>query len=160
VALAFPAVTIFCIGNAAADTDTAGLLAPLKVFASAFNQADRTFPTKAYTDDATTIDEFSPYSWRGPKAARIWYAATTGGNTDADYQQFRASHQVLTLDKPLTVRQSGKHAFVVIATKLTFQAKGTTHLQHLDWTVSEIETAYGWRIAAQAWALIDDVPVK
>ena len=161
IALTSMALTSFCADRAAAaEPDTASLLQPLQVFAAAYNRADCTFPADAYTDDATTIDEFAPFSWQGPRAARTWYAATTSCDKESDYQQFLAEHQVLTLGALATVRQEGNHAFVVIATKLTFQAKGRTYLQHLYWTVSEIQAAQGWRIAAQGWALVDEAPMK
>ncbi|MBV8637744.1 MAG: hypothetical protein JO322_06625 [Candidatus Eremiobacteraeota bacterium] len=156
-----PTMTVAALATAgggevrAAATDTASLLAPLKAFATAYNRGDREFPVNAYIDDAPTIDDFPPYSWRGSNAARIWYQATIGGNTTAAYKEFLDEHQVLELGRTLTVRQHGDHAFVVLVTALRFRARGSNYLQHYDWTVSEIRTGAGWRINAQGWALTD-----
>ena len=159
-AVAVAALATAGTGSVRATPDTTSLLAPLKAFATAYNRGDRDFPANAYTDDAPTIDDFPPYSWKGPNAARVWYQATIGGNTTATYKAFRDEHQVLELERPYTVRQQGDHAFVVLKTALHFQARGSKYLQHYDWTVSEIRTSAGWRINAQGWALTDSTHTR
>ncbi len=160
------ALTIACLiviapvhGYAAGGSSTqTPLLAPLKAFAAAFNAGNRSFPSQAFTEDCTTIDEFGPFEWHGKGSIRVWYRDTTG-RTARGYQHFLAAHEILTLDRARMIRQRGSNAYVVLATRLQYRHNGDQHLQHLDWTVTEVRTPSGWRIAAQAWALLDDVAV-
>jgi len=133
----------------------APLLVPLKTFAAAFNSGDRKFPANAFTDECTTIDEFDPFAWHGKGSIRVWYRETLGGTTRG-YQHFRSAHEVLTLDSPQMIRRRGNNAYVAFATHLQYTAMGTRRVQHLDWTGAETRTPSWWKIAAQAWALLDD----
>lgn len=144
----------------AATIPTATLLVPLNAFATAFNSAQRVFPSTVFTEDCTTIDEFDPFEWHGAGSIRVWYRETTGGGTARGYQHFLAAHEVLALDPPRMVRQRGNNAYVVVPTRLQYNDGATRRLQHLDWTVAERLTPGGWRIAAQAWALLDDTAVQ
>src|SRR5581483_1168354 len=100
----------------------APLLVPLKSFAAAFNSGDRNFPASVFTGECTTIDEFDPFTWHGKGSIRVWYRETLGGGTTRGYQHFRAAHEVLTLDRPRTIRRRGNNAYVVLATHLQYTA--------------------------------------
>ncbi len=146
--------------HASAVTDTqAAVLAPLKAFAAAFNAGDRNFPSAAFTGDCTTIDEFDPFAWHGSGSIRVWYRETTGGTTRG-YRHFLDAHETLTLENARIIRQRGSNAYAVLATRLHYMQSGKPRLQHLDWTVAEVRTSSGWRIAAQAWALLDDAAAQ
>jgi hypothetical protein len=161
------ALTIACFlavaplhGSAAAGTvNQTGVLAPLRAFAGAFNAADRNFPSAAFTESCTTIDEFPPFEWHGDGSIRTWYRETTGG-TARGYQHFLAAHETLTIERARMLRTRGSNAYVVLATHLQYVQNGQRRLQHLDWAVAETNTASGWRIAAQSWALLDDVAMR
>lgn len=146
-------------GNAAGTDTQTPLLAPLKAFTAAFNAGDRSFPSTAFTEDCNTIDEFDPFEWHGKGSIRTWYSDTTGA-TARGYRHFLQAHQVLTLERTRMIRLRGSNAYVVLSTRLQYTRRGNRHLQHLDWSVAEVRTPSGWRIAAQAWALLDDVVVQ
>ena len=151
---------LFAIGSwgaaRAESPQTAALMAPLRVFAHAFNAQDRTFTSTAFTEDCTTIDEFAPFGWQGRGSIRTWYSGTTGGADAKSYRRFLDLQEVVTLDPPVYVRTSGENAYVVVPSRLLYTSRGKRRLQHMSWTVSEVRTPAGWRIRAQAWAVLDD----
>ncbi|HEX5274415.1 MAG TPA: hypothetical protein VFW34_04000 [Candidatus Rubrimentiphilum sp.] len=129
----------------AATTDSqTPVLAPMKAFAAAFNAGSRSFPTTAFTEDCTTIDEFDPFEWHGKGSIR----------------HFLQAHEILTLEGTRMLRRRGSNAYVVLSTRLQYAQMGKTRLQHLDWAAAEVHTPAGWRIAAQAWALLDDTAAQ
>ena len=153
IAVALPGVV------RAENPKTAALMAPLRVFAHAFNTQNRTFTTTAFTGDCTTIDEFAPFGWQGRGSIRVWYSDTTGGADATSYRAFVNSDEVVTLDRPAYVRMFGNNAYVVVPSRLLYTSRGKRRLQHMTWTVSEVRTTAGWRIRAQAWAVLDDTVV-
>ncbi len=125
------------------------MLAPLEAFAVKFNSGDVTFPSAAYTDDCTTIDEFAPFSWDGNGSIRTWYRDTIGSRSPEAQKRFAAHKFVLKIEAPLTVHGEGSTAYIVAPALLWYTRAGVRRLQHLEWVVQEVNTTEGWRIKAK-----------
>ena len=137
--------------------DTAALLAPVNAWAVAFNSAQTAFPSDAFTDDCTVIDEFPPFAWAsGPQDVRSWYAYLVGSQSPERRARFLASKQHVTFDPPRFVREREGGAYLVFPSVLTYVSKGVPRTQRGTFVVAERKTSAGWRISANSWAIDSD----
>jgi len=137
--------------------DTAPLLVPVNVWGDAFNSGQTAFPSAAFTDDCTVIDEFRPFAWsNGHHTIREWYAAVVGADSPQSRASFLASKQHVTFDAPRFVTERDGGAYLVFPSKLTYVSKGASHVQRGTFVVVERLTDAGWRIAANSWAIDSD----
>jgi hypothetical protein len=146
------------LGASPAPTpDSAPLLAPVNAWGDAFNAGQTAFPSAAFTDDCTVIDEFAPFAWsKGHAGIREWYAAVVGADTPLSRARFLASKQHVTFDAPRFVTERDGGAYLVFPSTLTYVSKGASHVKRGTYAVVERLTAAGWRIAANSWAIDSD----
>jgi hypothetical protein len=137
--------------------DTAPLLVPVNVWGDAFNAGQTAFPSVAFTDDCTVIDEFAPFAWsNGHENIRQWYAAVVGADSAQSRARFLASKQHVTFDAPRFVTERDGGAYLVFPSTLTYVSKGTAHTQRGTFAVVERRTDSGWRMVANSWAIDSD----
>ncbi len=141
----------------AAQQDEA--LAPVRAFAQHFNAGDTAFPSDAFTDQCTVLDEFSPYIWDHSPAVgdvHTWWASLVGTNDAARRSRFLASKEHVTFDAPTSFRVKGNLAYVSMPATLIYTANGLVHKQTAMFITTEENRPEGWRIRAHAWAIIAD----
>ncbi|MBD5657168.1 MAG: hypothetical protein IAI50_18610 [Candidatus Eremiobacteraeota bacterium] len=131
----------------------ASVLAPVRAFAAAFN-AQGAYPEAAFTRDCSVLDDFAPYVWRGDGAPRRWYASLTG-TTPLERRAMAATHARIVFDAPQFTRRDRERAYLVVPGTLTLTLHGNVETQHGRWTLAEVRGPSGWRIASQAWAIVD-----
>src|ERR1700712_5283891 len=73
--------------QAQTDTHDPAVEAPIRQFSDSFNKGDLAGAKATMTEDATIIDSFAPYVWRGTTAFDMWIAgagadAAGRGNTE------------------------------------------------------------------------------
>jgi ketosteroid isomerase-like protein len=145
---------------AAAQPDTPALMAPVNAWVKAFNTAQTTFPSDAFTDDCTVIDEFAPFAW-GPShpTVRQWYAAVEGLDVPGHRQIVLSSHDHVDVGTRSNVFVKGDNAYMTFHAlwHAEYRAPGarTKHFSQTGlFTVVERKTAEGWRISANSWGVL------
>jgi len=134
--------------NAAGSQPTDEMIAPLRAFINAYNDATMLPPKDAFTSDCTTIDIIAPYSWTGDDAILRWWQDTAGAADEKIHARFLAAHVHVTLDEIGNALVKGDRVYLTAKVHLT----ATIGLdEHFSWIVVEISTPDGWRIQNQAW---------
>lgn len=142
----------------AQTADLAALMAPVSAWTAAFNAGQTNFPSAAFTDDCTVIDEFPPFAWSTTRQdVHRWYALLVGSQSPERRSRFLAAKEHLTLDAPRFVQQRGDGAYMVFESTLTYVAKGAAHTQRGRFVVAERMVGARWKIAAHSWAIESDV---
>ena len=150
-------VLLAALLGAAPAPNTPPLLVPVNTWGDAFNAGQVAFPSDAFTDDCTVLDEFTPFAWsKGHATIREWYAAVVGADSPKNRARFLASKQHVTFGTPRFVTVDGDGAYLVFPAKLTYVSKGAAHTQRGTFVVAERHTYAGWRIAAHSWAIDSD----
>jgi ketosteroid isomerase-like protein len=141
---------------AAAQPDTTPLMAPVNAWSKAFNTAQTAFPTDAFTEDCTLIDEFTPFAW-GPSrpTVRQWYAAVEGVDSPARRKMVLSTHEHVDVGPPSNVFVKGDNAYMTFHAVWTAQGPHNKHFSQIGlFTVVERKTADGWRISANSWGIL------
>jgi hypothetical protein len=128
-------------------SDKTDVIATLHHAADEFNKGDMNGWVAGCTDEASIIDNFSPYEWHGAGACAKWAAdlgefmKNTGMTSGA-----------VTFGKAKHVDVTGDRAYVVVpvAFKVTVKGKPTSYPGLM--TVAMQKTAAGWRFTGWAWA--------
>ena len=131
-------------------------MAPVNAWVKAFNSAQATFPSDAFTDDCTVIDEFPPFAWgQSHPTVRQWYASVEGLDVPGHRQMVLGTHEHVDVGQPENVFVKGDNAY------MTFHAVwhgNGPHNKHFSqtglFTVVERKTAAGWRISANSWGIL------
>jgi hypothetical protein len=142
----------------AATLQLSQLLAPVNAWVSAFNSGQTAFPSDAFTDDGTVIDEFAPYTWSKDRATvRQWYAYLVGADSPERRAKFLSYKEHLWIGAPHDVQQKGDAAYLVFNAVVTFLDGGKTVSQPGTFVVVERRTPQGWRISANSWAIVGNL---
>lgn len=141
-ALVFGALTA-----AASAAPPAGVMSTLNGLIAVLN-ADNAAGAQAYfTDDATVIDEFSPYMWTGSNAGTRWWSSQQRANVKAHITGMRAATGTIN---HYTV--TGDSAYVVVPLNITFMAKGKPQQIHGLWALTLRRAGGAWKIRSASWA--------
>jgi ketosteroid isomerase-like protein len=141
---------------AAAQPDTTPLMAPVNAWVKAFNSAQATFPSDAFTDDCTVIDEFPPFAW-GPShpTVRQWYASVEGLDVPGHRQMVLGTHERVDVGQPENVFVKGDNAYMTFHAVWKAQGPHNKHFSQTGlFTVVERKTTDGWRISANSWGTL------
>lgn len=146
---------VFILG--AAQPDTTALMAPVNVWVRAFDTHQAQFPSDAFTDDCTVIDEFSPFAW-DPKHATIrqWYAAVEGLDSPKDRASVLQSRETVVVGSPENVAVRGDIAYMTFHSVWTGFRGSKRFAQQGLFTVVERKTPAGWRISANSWGILSN----
>jgi len=134
----------------------AGVEAPIRKFADAFNKGDIKGAAATHlASGVTIIDEAPPHLWQGPKAFDSWVADLTkddkaAGITDEKVTLGTVTREVVT----------GSDAYVVIAVVYTFTQKGVAMREPAQMTFAMKKLPEGWKIAGWTWTGPEPVPAK
>ena len=124
------------------------VLAAVRQYVDAFNNADPKAMAAACADPMQILDGMSPHVWQGPTAAEDWWRDVL-----TEGEHLGASGYRIALDEPKHVDVTGEYAYVVLPATMTFDLRGTKVTQTGSlWTVGLRKVASGWRLTAWAWA--------
>lgn len=133
-------------GTAAAQ-DKNAVVATVRQFVDAFNKGDTKAAVAACTDQASIIDEFPPYEWRGTGGCARW-----ANDYDADAKKNGVTGGMVILGSFRHVDVTGDRAYVVGPATYACQQRGKPVKETGSMlTVVLQKGAGGWRIAAWAW---------
>jgi hypothetical protein len=112
-----------------------------------WNDADSAKSISSCADDASIIDDFPPFEWRGAGACANWSKAF-----DAFAQKNGITDPVGTIGKPKRFVVNADRAYVVVPATFAYMEKGKSVKLTAIATLSLHKTASGWRITAWSWA--------
>jgi ketosteroid isomerase-like protein len=139
--------------HASTPPQASAVLATIASFIHASNVGDRAALLALCTSDAAFVDEFPPFRFAAPSGPAHWY---DDGASDAALHH--ETDGAATLGKPIVVRVTGRHAWVVIAADYRFRVGGIAHVEHGAPVYTLVRTAAGWKITTMAWALLGASP--
>jgi ketosteroid isomerase-like protein len=142
IALAITALTLAGASSTFA-TDKDDIMAVLKLW----NDTDPAKNTASCADEATVIDDFPPFEWKGSGACANWAKAFDGF---ADKNAITDSTG--TLGKPKQFVVNGDRAYVVAPGTFSYTAKGKPVKLTAIAAFVLHKTAAGWRITSWSWA--------
>ena len=112
-----------------------------------WNDTDPAKSISSCADDASVIDDFPPFEWRGSGACASWSKAF-----DAFAQENGITDPVGTIGKPKRFMVKADRAYVVVPATFGYMMKGKAVKLTAIATFSLHKTASGWRITAWSWA--------
>lgn len=128
-------------------SDRGDVLAVVHKWVDAFNKGDSASALALCADEASIIDDMSPYAWHGAGACKAWYNDLT-----ADLRKNGAVFDHTTVDKVRNVMITGDHAFAVVAATFIVKVKDAPQGEKGIWTFAMKKSDGGWRIAGWTWA--------
>jgi Domain of unknown function (DUF4440) len=99
--------------------------------------------------NATVIDEFPPYSWKGPDACVRWAAAFKAFITQAKLTKF----QTTVAPNPF-IDVSGDHAYLVAQVTFSAMMAGKRVPDAGSWTFVLVKSGSAWKITSLAWGTL------
>jgi hypothetical protein len=112
-----------------------------------WNDTDPVKSISSCADDASVIDDFPPFEWRGSGACAAWSKAF-----DGFAQKNGITDPIGTIGKPKRFVVNGDRAYVVVPATFSYTMKGKPVKLTAIAAFSLHKTASGWRIAAWSWA--------
>ena len=112
-----------------------------------WNDTDPAKSISSCADDASVIDDFPPFEWRGSGACANWSKAF-----DGFARQNGITDPIGTIGKPKRFVVNGDRAYVVVPATFGYTMKGKPVKLTAIATFSLHKTASGWRITAWSWA--------
>jgi len=141
------AIASLLVVASAAASDQSDAVAAVNQWNDNFNKGDMKAFFAACAPNVIILDEFAPFTWKGPKACPAWIAAD-----DANNKQLGSTSGVMTIGKTLHVTVTGDRAYVVVAAAFTDKEKGKTVTQPAIWTVTLQKVGTGWSVTGSAWS--------
>lgn len=140
-----------------ATPDPKPFLNPVNAWVHAYNSHQMAFPTDAFTDDCTVIDEFAPFAWAPQKTdVHSWYSRIQGAQSPQARRRILESQEFTAVSAPENLIVSGDIAYLTFHSYWTYRKRdGSRFLQRGLFTVVERKTPLGWRISAQSWGILN-----
>ncbi len=134
----------------AAEAIDAGVLLPINTLVQSLNTGDNGFKS-AFATDATVVDEFAPFLWRGDNAGGKWLT-----DFGAFLKSVNFTQPHVTLNKVLSEQAKGDDAYVVESATFDGKMGNKPFTEQGVWTfVLHKASAHGpWVIAQVAWAKV------
>ena len=125
------------------------LLALPEKFSTAMFAVDTATLRANCAANATVVDEFPPYSWRGPDACVRWATAFKAFIAQAKLTSFQT-----TIAPNPFVDVSGNHAYLVAQVTFTAMMAGKRVPDVGTWTFVLVKSGTGWKITSLAWGTL------
>jgi hypothetical protein len=125
------------------------LLALPEKFSTAMFAVDTATLRADCAANATVIDEFPPYSWRGPDACVRWATAFKAFITQAKLSAF----QTTVAPMPF-IDVSGNRAYMVAQVTFTAMMAGKRVPDVGTWTFVLVKSGTAWKITSLAWGTL------
>jgi ketosteroid isomerase-like protein len=139
----------FALGTNAIAGAVPDPTAPIDTLFAAFNSGSGAEVYAAYAPDAQIVDEFAPFHWTPPSAAKAFWAEFTATNKD---EKLTAIHLTHTPFAFLTYDNAKKTAYVVTTTTFHYELDGKPGSETGRWTFVVEKTGTGWLIERSAWS--------
>ncbi len=130
--------------------------AAIRTFMDGFNSGDMAKSAAINSPSGTSIiDEFTPYTWNGPKAFDDWSAAF-----DADCKAQGITEAKVTLGAPIVKSISSDTAYLTYPSLYTYKLQRTSMREtgRVAFALRKEDSA--WKIAAWTWAGTLPKPAK
>jgi ketosteroid isomerase-like protein len=148
---AFAALVVASLlpAGAAGSAPSAAMMKPIRTQLLAMNTGNPKLLAGIYAPDATVVDEFAPYTWRGQNAGLQWFT---------DFGKFaKSAHIADAKGFLMTVRnfdQNGNSAYVVVPATVTGTMAGKKFTEHGTWTFTLVRTGSTWKIVTETWGTV------
>ncbi len=126
-----------------------GPTAPIDELFSAFNTGSGAELYAAYAPDAQIVDEFAPFHWTPPSAAKAFWVEFTATNKEEKLTAIRLTHTPYAF---LTYDDAKKTAYVVTTTTFHYKLDGKPGSETGRWTFVVEKTNAGWLIERSTWS--------
>ncbi len=144
----FSALTV-ALGTNAIAGPAPGPTAPIDELFAAFNSGSGAEVYAAYAPDAQIVDEFAPFHWTPPSAAKAFWAAFTAADKSEKLTAIHLAHEPFAY---LTYDDAKKTAYVVTTTTFAFKLDGKPCKETGRWTFVVEKTNAGWLIERSTWS--------
>lgn len=136
------------LGAAPARPSTA-MMRPINAAIAAVDHSSAAGLTGMYASNATIVDEFSPYSWRGAQAARGWISSFVDFSRATRLTSPHGDMQPIQ-----TFDTSAGKAYIAVPVRFTGRLNGKPFVETgiLAFTLSR--SGANWIIDTQSWATI------
>jgi hypothetical protein len=142
-------VTSTLAAGAAASGPNAAMMKPIQTLLAAMNTGNPKLLNGLYTADATVVDEFAPYTWRGADAGTHWFT---------DFGTFAKSAHIANVKGSLSTVKNfdlhGDRAYIVVPTTVTGTMSGKKFTEHGTWTFTLQRTGNAWKIVTETWGTV------
>jgi ketosteroid isomerase-like protein len=134
---------------AAASGPNAAVMQPIDALIAAANADDAAAMDRYVTSDAIVVDDFAPYRWTGPHAAREWWTAIDALFAKAGIAHVRAVASAVT-----QYSVSPNAAYVVVPLSVSYVRKGRDAGNTGLWTCVLHRYGATWKLAVAAWGTL------
>lgn len=137
--------------GAAPATPSAAVMKPVHALLTALNSNSVAPAAGAFTPTATIVDEFAPFRWSGPSAARAYLASF-----DSMRKATKFSNVHGTLRKVTAYDEGGNRAYLVLAMDVAATQNGKRSVEHGTWTFTLQSTGDTWQIDSVTWGTVSN----
>jgi hypothetical protein len=142
--LLFAVMLVMLTAGSVSASDQADVMAAVHQFIDGETET----AIAACADETSIIDEFPPYSWRGPGACARW-----SKDYHANLQKNGITGGLVTIGQPRHVNVAGDYAYVVVSASYSWKRNGKPVKETgSTFTATLQKVAAGWRITAWAWS--------
>ena len=122
--------------------------APVRQFIDGFNSGNVASAYAAYAPgEVSIIDEFAPFRWTGPNAARAW-AADYARNARAN----GITNGVVRYERPTRIERAGGRAYLIVPTVYRYSQRGRAMAEEGRLIAVVVRTARGWKLNGWTWS--------
>ena len=112
-----------------------------------FNAGDMNAFFAGHSGNPVIVDEFAPFVWTGPNAARTW-----AEEFDADAKAHKISEPRMDYAAPIRAESDGNSAYIVLPTVYRIKRDGRPMSAAGTMTFVMTRQATGWKIASWTYS--------
>ena len=136
------------LASSAAAKPGDDVAAPVRQFVDGFNSGHIAAAFAAYAPGTISIiDEFAPFHWTGPDAARAWAAGY-----DRNARANGISGGVVHYQSPTRVERGAGRAYVIMPTDYRYTQRGQAMAETGQLTAVVVRTQRGWKMTGWTWS--------
>jgi ketosteroid isomerase-like protein len=134
---------------AASGGPSDAVMQPVNALLAAANADDAAAMDRYVTGDAIVVDDFAPYRWTGPHAARQWWT-----DIDALFAKVGITQVHATASPVTQYSVSPDEAYVVVPLSVSYLLKGKAAGNTGLWTCVVHRYGASWKVAVAAWGTL------
>jgi hypothetical protein len=141
------AAVLLAVSPAEASEKT-DVIATVKQYMGSVNKGDKDAIIATCAAQASIIDDFPPYAWRGATACADWW-----NDNEAFGKKNEVTGENVAVRETMHTEITGDRAYVVVPTTYTYKLHGKPVTEAgAVWTFALQKVSAGWRITGWAWA--------
>ena len=131
------------------------MLAPIYAFASGAASANSAVLSTVCVSDVTIVDEFAPFEWSGPGAARRYAAGV-----QADYLKDNVRDTQVAIEDPRYFDVKGGMAWASVPATFSylFAGKRTSEVGMFAFVL--VKSGDAWKVKSSSWAITSFATVR